>query len=311
MAVTTTGSYEDGDVRGSNPRKRVSPLRQGMISTMGLAGLCPGTQETYIRAILALQEHFNVRPDHLSQKQVYEYILWLRDEKAVAKGTFQTQFHGLKFFYYRYLEYEWGLFTKKKVRKPNQKRLPIALSQRDCQRLIAALRKPVYHLCASAMCALGLRIRDAISLPISAIDSEQMLVRVISKGNKERILPLPQSLLLELRAFWKTHRNPEWLFPNRDGSNHICRRSFYDAFGNAREHAGFSQEIKPHCLRHSFATHLLESGVDIRMVQILLGHASIRSTEIYTHLTTPMCNDLRKRLDELFGEIFSGGPTDE
>lgn len=284
-----------------------SPLRQRMLRDMELAGLCRGTQETYIAAVVALQKRSGVRPDRLSERQVYEYILQLRDKQGVAKGTFQTHFHGLKFFYYRCLGLDWGLFTKKKVRLPQQVRLPVPLSREECRRLLAAIEKPVYRLCCSTLYALGLRLRDALSLPVSAIDSENMVVRIVSKRNRERIVPLPESLLQELRAFWVTHRHPVWVFPNVHGTGHVVRKSLYRAFESARQRAGLGSHIKTHCLRHSFATHLLESGVDIRVVQILLGHASLRSTEVYTHLTHAMRSDLRSRLDSMFGQAFPGG----
>ncbi len=311
MTVSTSGFSEDGHRHELGRKKRVSPLRRRMIQDMELAGLSQTTQQIYIGAVVALQQHYQEQPDRLSEKQVYEYILWLRDQKNVAKGTFQANFYGLKFFYYRCLGYDWGLFTKKKVRQPRQKRLPVALAQEECQRLIAAIRKPVYRLCCSAMYALGLRLKDSISLPISAIDSTQMVVRIISKRNRERIVPLPESLLFGMRAFWKTHRHEQWLFPNMSGSNHLCRKSLYRAFNSARDTVGLGLEIKTHCLRHSFATHLLESGVDIRIVQMLLGHASIQSTQIYTHLTQAMRSDLRKRLDDMYGSVSSGGQSNE
>jgi len=134
-----------------------------------------------------------------------------------------------------------------------------------------------------------------------------MVVRIISKGNKERIIPLPETLLLELREYWKTHRDSTWLFPGQTKQGYISRRSIYRAFGDARQAAGLDKSVKTHTLRHSFATHLLESGVDIRTVQVLLGHASIQSTQIYTHLTTAMRQDLREALDRNVQDLWHGG----
>jgi site-specific recombinase XerD len=307
MAVIATEVAAEVQGDRLEAKHQVSPLRLRMIRDMDLAGLCRGTQKAYIAAVAALQQQSGVRPDRLSEQQVYEHILWLRDQQGVAKGTFQTHFHGLKFFYFRCLGLEWGLFTRKKIRLPQQLRLPVPLSREECRRLLAAIEKPVYRLCCSTMYALGFRLRDALTLPVSAIDSENMVVRIVSKRNRERIVPLPQSLLRELRAFWATHRHPVWIFPNAYGTGHAGRKSLYLAFESARQRAGFGPHIKTHCLRHSFATHLLESGVDIRTVQLLLGHASLRSTEIYTHLTHAMRSDLRSRLDGMFAQAFSGG----
>lgn len=288
-------------------RHKVSPLRQRMIGDMELAGYTPGTQQTYIGAVVKLQDHYQVRPDRLSEKQVQQSIVWLRNEKKVAKGTFQSNWAGIKFFYYHTLGVDWPLVTRKKVRQPLRKRLPVPIAWEEGHRLIAALKKPDYQLCCSLMLTLGLRIGDVVALTVHSIDATQMLVRVIGKRNKERVLPLPETLLVALRRFWLTHRHRRLLFPNRTGTAPLCVKSLRHAFNQARDTLGIPKTIKPHSLRHGFATHLLENGVDIRLVQILLGHASLRSTEIYTHLTKPMCENLRHQLDRMFADLFTEG----
>jgi len=292
-------------------KKQVSPLRQRMISDMELAGYTQGTQQNYIGAVVKLQDHYRIRPDKLTEKQVQQYIFWLRDEKKVPKGTFQTNWAGIKFFYYHTLGVDWPLITRKKVRQPLCKRLPVPIAWEDGHRLIAALQKPGYQLCCSFMLALGLRIGDVVALTVSSIDATQMLVRVIGKRNKERVVPLPQTLLVALRRFWLTHRHRRLLFPNHRGTAPLCEKSLRHAFNQARDTLGIPKNIKPHSLRHGFATHLLEKGVDIRIVQILLGHASLRSTEIYTHLTKPMCDNLRHQLDRMFADLFTQGGRHE
>lgn len=184
-------SKETGQIAKPEAKHKVSPLRQRMIRDMELAGLTGGTQQTYIGAVVKLQDHYTIRPDRLSEKQVQQYVLWLRDEKKVAKGTFQTNWCGLKFFYYRTLGVDWSLFTRKKVRQPRRKRLPVAIAWEDGHRLIAALGKPSYRLCCSLMLALGLRIGDVLALTVASIDSTQMIVRVIGKGNKVSVRPTP------------------------------------------------------------------------------------------------------------------------
>ena len=288
-------------------RKQFSTLRQRMISDMELAGYTPGTQQSYISAVVKLQDHYRIRPDKLTEKQVQQYIFWLRDERKVAKGTFQANWAGIKFFYYNTLGVDWTLFTRKKVRQPLRKRLPVPIAWADGHRLIAALKRPDYRLCCSFMLALGLRIGDVVALTVNSIDAPQMLVRVIGKRNKERVVPLPQTLLVALRSFWLTHRHRRLLFPNSRGTAPLCVNSLRHAFKQARDTLGIPKTIKPHSLRHGFATHLLEKGVDIRIVQILLGHASLRSTEIYTHLTKPMCENLRNQLDRMFADLFAEG----
>ena len=221
-----------------------------MIRDMELAGLTAGTQRCYLGAVTALQEHTGTRPDRLTEKQVYQYILWLRDDKGVAKGTFQTQWYGIKLFYYRTLGVNWPLFTRKKVRQPRRKRLPHPVAWDDGRRLIAKMRKPGYRLCYSFMLALGLRFSDAVNLTVQAVDANNMIVRVIGKGNKERILPLPSALLKALRLYWLTHRNPHLLFPNRKGTAPFSNKSLRRAFTDARDRCGLDNHVTPHSLRH-------------------------------------------------------------
>lgn len=187
--------------------------------------------------------------------------------------------------------------------------MPDARSDADCRRLIAKLQKPVYRGCFALIYAYGLRIGEAVALPVTAVDSKQMVLRVIGKRNKQRALPLTESILDMLRAVWETHRSRKWLFPSRRIVTHLPDATARAAFNQARNECGFDNQFRPHSLRHSFATHLLEQGVDIRLIQILLGHSSIRSTEIYTHLTEPLRENLRQLLRQTTDGLFEGrGP---
>lgn len=299
------------NLSAKEPRQKaqrpISPLRRRMVRDMDLAGLSLNTQHAYINSVVMLQKHYGIRPDRLSEKQVYQYILYLRDRMHVPRGTFQVSWAGIKFFYYRTLHVDWPLFTRKKIRRPRRTRLPVAIDWEDAHRLIAAIRRPDYRLCCAMMLTLGLRIGDVLALTVQSIDSQQMAVRVIGKGNKERIVPLPEALLIALRRFWTTHRHPHVLFPNRTGTAPLSARSLRRAFGRARDAIGLRKTITPHSLRHGFATHLLENGVDVRLVQMLLGHASLSSTAVYTHLTEPIRTDVRNRLDTMFSSVITEG----
>jgi len=176
----------------------------------------------------------------------------------------------------------------------------------DCRRLIATLEKPLYRGCFALIYAYGLRLSEAITLPVTAVDSKQMVIRLIGKRNKERALPLTESMLHMLREVWKTHRSKKWLFPSRRLASHVPDATIRAAFNKARSECGFDSKFRPHSLRHSFATHLLQRGVDIRIIQILLGHSSIQSTEIYTHLTEPLREDLRQLLRQTTDGLFQG-----
>lgn len=152
------------------------------------------------------------------------------------------------------------------------------------------------------MYACGLRIGEAVALEVGSIDKSNQLLRVIGKGNKERCVPLPQPVLDDLRKLWLTHRNPRWLFPNRSNSGPVGRDTLHATFAMLVKAAGITG-ITSHCLRHSYATRLLENGVDTRVVQILLGHANIATTAIYTHLTEPTRASLRSLLDRVMTDL--------
>jgi integrase/recombinase XerD len=148
------------------------------------------------------------------------------------------------------------------------------------------------------MYVCGLRISEAVRLQPQQVDATRGVIRIIGKRNKQRLIPLPQSLLIAMRRAWTTHRNPQWVFATRQQGAHISAKSVRSAFDYACGSEAFIN-FTPHCLRHGFATRLLEQGVDLRVVQILMGHASIRSTEVYTHLTEPIRQQVRSKLDSL------------
>lgn len=154
------------------------------------------------------------------------------------------------------------------------------------------------------MYACGLRTHEAVSLRVQSIDTQRNhCLHIVGKGDKERIVPLPAALLEPMRAVWKSHCNPTWLFPAQRGSNHMPAATLSQTFRKACDATGFDQSVKPHFLRHSFATRLLEHGENIRVVQILLGHASIQSTQIYTHLTAPLRYEVQERINTLFADL--------
>jgi integrase/recombinase XerD len=153
------------------------------------------------------------------------------------------------------------------------------------------------------MYACGLRISEAATLEVGAIDGANRLLRIIGKGDKQRLVPLPAPLLDELRGLWRAHRHPRWLFPSRDGTNPVNQHVLGRTFRAAARAAGITQPVTAHALRHSYATRLLEHGVDTRIVQILLGHATISTTAVYTHLTEPTRASLRGVLDGLMAGL--------
>ena len=179
-----------------------------------------------------------------------------------------------------------------------QKRLPQVLSHGDCMRIIHAVEHPLYRNCLNVMYSCGLRLGEAVKIHVSHIEKSTSNLTIIGKYNRQRLVPIPPTTLKALRDAWKTHRHKKYLFPNRYGKTHVSDCSVRVAFKHACLSAGIG-DLAPHVFRHSFATRLLENGVDTRIVQMLLGHASIRSTEIYTHLTTPIQFKVRKAIEEI------------
>jgi integrase/recombinase XerD len=188
---------------------------------------------------------------------------------------------------------------KKRIASPRQKRLPEALSEDQVRQLLGGIRNPVHKTCLAVMYACGLRISEATTLEIRSIDRANQVLRIIGKGDKERLVPLPQPILDDLGHLWRTHRNHRWLFPNHFGDAPLNNRVLSRTFAAAIATAGIQRGVTPHALRHSYATRLIENSIDTRVVQILLGHASIATTAIYTHLTTPTRASLQGLLDRL------------
>ena len=178
-----------------------------------------------------------------------------------------------------------------------QMRLPKVLGHGDCIRLLNAVDHPVYRNCLNVMYSCGLRLGEAVKIEVSHIEKSTGNLTVIGKRNRQRLLPISPTTLQALRETWKIHRHKQYLFPNRYGKTHISDSTVRAAFKQACKSVGI-KEVTPHVLRHSFATRLLENGVDIRIVQMLLGHSSIRSTEVYTHLTTPIQLEVRKAIEK-------------
>ena len=185
---------------------------------------------------------------------------------------------------------------------PGQKRLPYALSDDQVRQLLGHVRNAIPRTCLATMYACGLRIGEATTLEIRSIDRANQVLRIIGKGDKERLVLLRQPVLDELGTLWRTHRNPRWLFPNRCGDGPLNQRVLSHTSA-AADRAGIRSGVTSHALRHSYATRLIENGVDIRLVQILLGHTRIATTTIYTHLTTPTRTSLHTLLDRLMTDL--------
>jgi len=267
-------------------------LRQRMLEDMQLRGLAPRTQESYLAAVRQLAIHYGRSPDLLSDEELRRYFLYLRNEKRVAPNTAHVALNAVRFLYVQTLQRPWPLGDL--MRLPKTRSLPVVLTPDEVGAVLSQIRRPPYRVCLSIIYACGLRLLEGVQLQVVQIDSVRMLLRIQGgKGNKDRYVPLPPRALTLLRDHWRSHRNPVWLFPS-PGPAHdqyatatvpMDARSVQKAFHQALQASGLTKPASVHTLRHSWATHLLESGVNVRLIQVWMGHSSLRTTAIYTHCT--------------------------
>lgn len=278
-------------------RITMTPLRRKMIADMTLAGLSDNTQRVYSDAVYGLAKHYKRSPDRLSEREVRDYLLYVKEQKRFAEGTLRICYYGIKFFYTNTLTRPWPFLTM--LRTPKSNYLPTILSPGEIRKLLETVRIPKHRMCLTVIYACGLRISEATRLKVSEIDSKRMVVNVRGKGRKDRLVPLPEPILLKLRQHWKIEKGLPWMFPgenpDRPVTNNTVRRALYKA---AKE-CGLKKRIVPHCLRHTYAVHLLENKVDTRVIQLLLGHQNLRTTAIYTRLTPQTRDNVQSVLHKL------------
>lgn len=281
----------------------MSTLRQKMIEDMQLKGLAVRTQEAYVNAVLQLSRRFKKSPDNIDEEDLREYFLYLKNEKQVAESTFSIALCGIKFFYEQTLGKEWH--TLQLVRPDRRKKLPVVFSTDEVKRVLDCVHRFQYQVCLHTIYACGLRLLEGTRLRVKDIDSGRKMIHVVQgKGNKDRYVPLPDHALMLLRHLWTTHRNPLWMFPARNGLDAINETAVQKAFRGALRASGVYKVASVHTLRHSYATHLLEAGVDLRIIQVYLGHASPSTTAIYTHLTSVTEAQVNQRINRIHADLW-------
>jgi site-specific recombinase XerD len=273
-----------------------------------LKGLQPKTIEAYSRAIRRVGDHFDKQIDQLSADQVTDYFTELVGSHSWS--TVKLDLYGLKFYYEHVLRRPWvapGL-----IKAPRTQRLPDIVTVDEAQRIFAATQVLSYRVFFFTLYSLGLRLGEGLRLQVGDIDAARNRVHVRdAKGNKDRFVPLPQATYQCLRQFWQVHRNPVLLFPNRLGglkgaataTTPLDRGGVQITLKKVVESCGLKKKITPHCLRHSYATHLIEAGVDLIEVQKYLGHHSILTTARYTHLTDQTKHHALTRIDDLMASF--------
>jgi len=263
----------------------MTALRQRYIEDLQLRGLSARTQDAYVRVVRQLAEHYGKSPDVLTEEELRQYLLYLKNEKHAARNTCTLALCSLKFFYQQTLKRDWPVLDF--VRPAREKKLPVVLSVEEVQQILGCVRRARYRVCLSTIYACGLRLMEGVQLPVADVDGARMVVHVRQgKGGQDRYVPLPRRTLELLREHWSSHRDPVWLFPGRTpAGGPMCASGVQRAFKAALAESGVHKQASVHTLRHSWATHLLEAGVNLRLIQIYLGHRSPTTTALYTHLT--------------------------
>lgn len=281
--------------------ERTTPLRERMIEDMRIRGMGEKAQKAHIRAVKDFAKFLNRSPDTATPDELRAYQLHMTDT-GVSPTTFNARIVALRFFF--------GMTCGREDMKrfmqfrTQPKKLPIVFSVEEVQDLLMATPGPglKYRAALSISYGAGLRAAEVCNLKLADIDSDRMLIHVEQgKGRKDRKVMLSPSLLALLRDWWREARPEGWLFPGKPKINSISPRQLNRAFTSAKNMAGIKKPATLHTLRHSFATHLLEANTDVRVIQVLLGHAKLSTTAQYTHVATKTIRDTVSPFDMLAG----------
>ena len=279
----------------------MTALRQRLIEDLQLRNFSSHTIEAYVRAVAHFAKRYGRSPEQLSGEQVRQYLLFLVQERRVSWSLYNQTRCALQFFYRVTLGREERFARLPCAKKP--KRLPGILSSEELRRLFAAAaHEPKYLALLMTLYGAGLRISEAFALKVGDIDGQRMLIHVRDgKGHKARLVKLSGQLLAVLRDYWRKTRPHPWLFPQRgDQTQPMDGGSGCRIVGRFAKAAGINRLVGPHTLRHSYATHLLDAGTDLRTIQVLLGHRNLKTTAIYLHVSQAKIATAADPLERLY-----------
>jgi integrase/recombinase XerD len=279
---------------------KLTPLRASMLQQMQLHRLAPGTQQLYAAAITDLARYYRRSPDQLTPEEIRAYLHHLLEERKLAWSTCNVTAAAIRFFYVETLD--WLPLKLHLPPRPASQRLPQVLSIDDVERLLTCTRNPKHRALLMTTYSAGLRVSEVVRLQVTDIESapERMLIRINQgKGKKDRYPLLSTRLLLELRAYWRLERPSPWLFPGHAPQHPMPSGTAGKIYDRARRRAGIAHGSGIHTLRHCFATHLLDAGVDPRTIQVLLGHSSLKTTARYLHVSRQQLAKVKSPLDLL------------
>jgi integrase/recombinase XerD len=279
--------------------------RERMSRDMRLRDHRVRTQEAYLLAVRQFVDFLGREPETFTDEDVRSYILYLRETKKLAPSTINIAVHALRFFFLHTMQRDWKVLELMRVNKPRV--LPVVLGRGEVRHLLTAVRNPVRRMALTTIYALGLRIGEGLAMQAGDIDSQRLMVWVRDgKGARDRGVPLPRPLLARLREYWKQQRPASptnYLFVAAGALEPLHETTLQKTIVAARRDANLAKHATTHTLRHSYATHLLEAGVSLRTIQQVLGHKSLRTTEIYMHVTQPGAERLQEIVDRLMVEL--------
>jgi len=281
-----------------------------MLSYAKVQGLQVESQKTYQRGAEKLYNYFNKDFDKITEDELKEYVFHLANDRSYAPATIKINVESIKYLFRTVLNRESPFLNS--VRVPVSRKLPVVLSIDETTRLLNSFKTFHNYVFYYTLYSCGLRIKEALHLEKQDVDSTKMLLKIRNgKGNKDRFVPLPEHTLFLLRTYYNTHKNPTLLFPalgqghNRSpiSTEPMSTAAVRGALATARKRSGLIKTgITPHTFRHSYATHLLEAGVDIRKVQLYLGHNTLQTTSIYLHITSHGDGNARKKINRIMNK---------
>ena len=273
----------------------MTQLRKKMIRQMQLRSLSENTQRAYLQSVSGIARHYKQSPDKMTKEKIEDYLLYLKQDKNSAPNSVGTVISGLRFLY-NHVVCDEQLSPSCAFAKVPRK-LPIVLSQEEIWKIINATDNMKHRLMLMATYSAGLRASEVLALRVEDIDSKRMLIKINGKGGKERYTLLSEKLLKELRDYYRTYRPNTLLFPASQTGRTLCYETIRSVYEKDRKIAGIKKGVGLHTLRHSFATHLLEAGYDIRKIQVLLGHTKLSTTMIYLHVSRETLSKVPSPLD--------------
>ena len=273
-------------------------LRRRMLEDLAIRKYSPATIQRYIEVVAKIAKHYSRSPDRLNFGEIRAYLVFLVQQQKASRSLLRQVVCSLRFLFRVTLGRR---FSVRHLPFPRgQRRLPVILSREEVAALLGAITNLKHRALLCTAYATGLRVSELAHLRITDIDPGRRVIHLrLGKGQKDRDLPLSGGLLELLRTYWRAFRPKTWLFPGQSPERPISKDSIEKVCTRARERAGLTKHATPHSLRHAFATHLLEDGYDIRIVQELLGHGSVRTTQLYTHVTVDVLRSVRSPFDLL------------